>query len=141
MTNLIATDTQRLEQDQLVELFELDVRRYGEGILRFSPGPANENPVKFSGYTYYPVPVKAEGFKWDGQGTMPSPTLSLSAMDPSLSALIRQADDLVGVPVRRLRTYRRYLDDGDTPDPEAMFPVEEYVVERKTRHNLSLIHI
>ena len=139
MTNLIATDTQRLEQDQLVELFELDVRKYGEGILRFSPGPVNEAPAKFNGYTYYPVPVKAEGFKWDGQGTLPSPTLSLSTMDPTLSALIRQADDLVGAPVRRLRTYRRYLDDGDTPDPEAMFPVEEYAIERKTRHNSVMV--
>jgi len=139
MTNLIATDTQRLEQDQLVELFELDVRKYGEGILRFSPGPVNEGPAKFNGYTYYPVPVKADGFKWDGQGTLPSPTLSLSTMDPTLSALIRQADDLVGAPVRRLRTYRRYLDDGDTPDPEAMFPVEEYAIERKTRHNSVMV--
>lgn len=135
MTNIIATDAQRLEQDVMVDMFELDLREYGEGVLRFCPGSVDEMPAVFNGYTYYPVPVTAEGFKWDGQGTLPKPTLSLSTMDPTLSSMIRSADDLIGVPVRRIRTYRRYLDDGETPDPEAMYPVEEYAIERKSKHN------
>lgn len=139
MSNLIATDAQRLEQDVLVEMYELDVRKFGEGVLRFTTGPVDDNPVKFNGYTYYPVPVEADGFKWDGQGTMPAPTLKLSTMDPTLSSLIRQAGDLLGAPVKRLRTYRRYLDDGETPDPEAMYPVEEYAIERKTKHNSVMV--
>jgi len=135
VSNIIATDAQRLEQDILIELFELDARRYGEGVLRFCEAPVDEAPPKFNGYTYQPVPIEAKGFKWDGQGTLPTPTLTLSIMDPTLSSLIRQADDLVGAPIRRIRTYRRYLDDGISPDPEAIFPIDDYVIERKTKHN------
>lgn len=135
MSNIIATDAQRLEQDNLIELFELDARQYGEGVLRFCEGPVDGAAPQFNGYTYQPVPIDAQGFKWDGQGTLPAPTLTLSIMDPALSSLIRQADDLVGAPIRRIRTYRRYLDDGISPDPEATFPIDDYIIERKTKHN------
>lgn len=141
MSDLIATDTQRLEQDAVVELFTLDVRRFGEGVLRFCSGPVDGANPRFNGYEYSVVPIAAEGFKWDGQGTMPSPTLQLSTMNQSLSSLIRQADDLVGCPVTRTRTFRRYLDDGDTPDPEAIFPVDSYLVERKSRHNAVMVEL
>lgn len=139
MSNIIATDVQLLEQDALVEMYELDVTRFGEGILRFTPGPADEAPVEFGGYKYYPVPIEAEGFKYDGNGTLPSPTLTLSAMDPTLSSLIRNADDLLGSPVKRIRTYRKYLDDGDSPDSQATYPIEEYEIERKTKQNSILV--
>lgn len=135
MSEIIARDTQELNQDARVDLFELDLRRFGEGVERFAPGPINREPIEFNGYKYYSVPVTAEGFKWDGQGTLPSPTLTLSMMSPTLSSLIREHDDLVGIPVRRIRTYRRYLDDGDSPNPEARFPNEEFVIERKTSQN------
>lgn len=139
MSNLIATDSQKLEQDALVELFELDLREFGDGILRFCPGPVDGDIVSFNGYSYYPVPVEASGFKWDAEGTLPTPTLTMSAMSPALSSLVRSANDLVGVPVKRIRTYRRYLDDGLSPDGQAHFPVEQYNIERKARHNSIMI--
>lgn len=135
MSDLIATDAQKLEQDVLVEMFEIDLREYGEGIHRFSPGPVEGEPVEFNGYQYKTVPIKAEGFKWDGQGTAPTPTLTVSVMTPGLSSLIRNGGDLLGSEVKRIRTYRRYLDDGLTPDPEARFPTEVYAIERKVRQN------
>lgn len=135
MTDVIARDTQQLEQDAIVEMFELDLREMGEGILRFCSGPVDGHPVKFNGYSYQPVPVQAEGFKWDGQGTLPSPTLTLSVMEPTLASLIRQADDLVGAPITRIRTFRKYLDDSPGSDPQAKFPDEVFSIERKTKHN------
>lgn len=139
MSELIATDAQMLEQDSLVTVYELDLREWGEPILRFCSGPVDGMAVVFNGKTYSPVPIEAEGFKYDGQGTMPSPTLTLSAMDPSLASLVRQGGDLLGAPITRLRTYRKYLDDGDSPDPSAQFPPEDYVLERKSKQTPQLI--
>lgn len=139
MSEVIARDTQSLEQDILVDLFELDLRDMGDGVYRFCPGPIDGAPAMFNGYEYKMVPVEAEGFKWDGQGTPPTPTLKLSAMNPSLASLIRNSNDLIGVPVRKIRTYRRYLDDGDSPDPEATFPIEEYTVERKSSQTSTMV--
>lgn len=129
--DIIATDMQQLEQDVMVQLFEIDATRFGQGIIRFSSTSNNRIPLSFGGLVYPPFPVKCEGFEWNGSGTMPRPTLTLAAKDLFFLALILNADDLVGCPVKRIRTYRKYLDDGATPNAQAMFPPDNYVVEAK----------
>lgn len=131
MSNIIATDSQRLEQDVIVQMFELDARKFGDGILRFSSSSVDGSPVVFNGYVYQPLPIKAEGFEWSGNGPLPRPTLTLAAKDLVFLSLVVSADDLVGCPVTRIRTYRKYLDDGATPNPEAMFQPDTFVIERK----------
>ncbi len=131
MTDLIATDRQRLEQDAVVQMFELDARKFGDGILRFSPTSVDGGPVVFNSYVYQPLPIKAEGFAWSGSGALPRPTLTLAAKDLVFLSLVINSDDLVGCPVKRIRTYRKYLDDGATPNPEAVFPPDSYVIEKK----------
>lgn len=135
MSQTIASGVQRLEQDAIVTVFELDARQFGDGILRFCNEAVDGGLVRFNGYEYQPVPIQAEGFEWNGQGTLPRPTLTVTAMELAFLSLVISADDLVGAPVKRIRTYRRHLDDGSDPDPEAMFPVDYYVIERKTSQN------
>lgn len=135
MSQVIATDAQQLEQDAIVTIFELDARQYGDGILRFAPAPVDGDIVRLNGYEYQPIPIKAEGFEWNGQGTLPRPTLTVTAMELAFLSLVISADDLVGAPVKRLRTYRKHLDDGIDPDPQALFPVDYYVIERKAGQN------
>jgi len=135
MSQVIASDVQRLEQDAIVTLFELDATRYGDGVLRFCNEPVDGQAPVFNGYTYQVVPITAEGFEWNGQGTLPRPTMTVTAMELAFLSLVISADDLVGAPVKRLRTYRRHLDDGSAPDPEALFPPDYYVVERKASQN------
>lgn len=135
MSQVIASDVQRLEQDAIVTVFELDARQYGDGILRFAPDAVDGGPVRFNGYAYQPLPITAEGFEWNGKGTLPRPTLTVTAMELAFLSLVLSEDDLVGMPVKRLRTYRKHLDDGSDPDPEALFPVDYYVIERKTSQN------
>lgn len=139
MTNIIATDVQLLEQDAIVTLFELDARSLSDGVLRFSPSSVSGAPVRFGGAEYQPLPIKAEGFSWSGTGAMPRPTLTLVATDLVFLSLIVNSDDLVGCKVRRIRTYRRYLDDGSSPNPEAVFPVDHYVIERKASQRRNLL--
>lgn len=135
MSQVIASDVQRLEQDAIVTVFELDARQYGDGILRFAPESVDGGPVRFNGYTYQPLPITAEGFEWNGKGTLPRPTLTVTAMELAFLSLVLSEDDLVGMPVKRLRTYRKHLDDGADPDPEALFPTDYYVIERKASQN------
>ncbi|MCB8889923.1 phage minor tail protein L [Vreelandella malpeensis] len=135
MSNIIAREAQGLTQDAIVTLFELDCRRYGEGFLRFTLEPVAGGAAMFNGYAYQPMQIKAEGFAWNGQGAAARPMLTVTAMDLAFLSLVIGADDLVGVPVVRRRTYRKHLDDGSDPDPEALFPEDHYVIERKQAHN------
>lgn len=131
MSNLIASDIQKLEQDAIVVMFELDASKFGGGLMRFSPTSVDGSPVRFGGVEYLPLPIEADGFAWSGTGTLPRPTLTLAGYDLSLLGLVVNADDLVGCPVVRIRTYRRYLDDGETPNPDARYEPDHYVIERK----------
>lgn len=128
---MIATDVQRLEQDAIVELYEINATGYGGSLLRFATSPVDGQPPTFGGYTFLPFPIKADGFEWSGKGTMPRPTLTVSSIDLAFLALVISADDLVGAPVRRIRTFRKHLDDGSDPDSAALFPIDYYVIERK----------
>lgn len=133
MSDLIARETQKLEQDADIVMFHIDLSTVGQGSLYFTPGEIGAPPAVFGGITYVSYPVKAEGFKWDGQGTPPTPTLTVTGLDPSFVSLVRGAGDLVGIPVTRLRTFAKFLDDGSNPDPSAQFYAEQYRIERKTR--------
>lgn len=131
---LIATDSQRLQQEPRVEMFEIDATALGQSILRFSPAVDGENwKVQMGGNVYQRLSISAEGFEYDGTGTAPRPTLSLVAQDMVFLSLIVNSDDLVGCPVRRIRTYRKYLDDGASPNPSAVFPIDHYVINRKSK--------
>ncbi len=136
---IIATDMQRLEQDAIVQVFEIDATQYGSEVMHFATAAVDGQPISFGGVQYLPFPIQAEGFEWNGQGTLPRPTLLLAAQDLAFLSLVMSANDLVGAPVRRKRTYRKHLDDGSDPDPEAMFPTDHYVIERKARQNRTQI--
>lgn len=140
MSELIYKEAAKLTQDAIIEMFEIDLQRLELGIFRFTNTSLDGAPVVFNGNEYQPAPIQASGFAWDGAGTMPRPSLSLAAKDLSLLSLVFDADDLVGMPVRRIKTFRKYLDDGTQPGTGVTFPVDHFVIERKasqTRHSLS----
>lgn len=131
----ITQQAQELAQDAIINLYELDTSRAGGGIVRFSPEPINGQPVRFGGEEYFAFPIAASGFEYSGKGPLPRPKLTVSALDMAFMALVLGSDDLVGMPIRRLRTYRRHLDDGADPDTAAQFPADYFVIERKAGHN------
>lgn len=135
MSDKINSQAQALAQDAIITLYELDTSRTGGGIVRLAPEPINGQPVRFGGNEYFAFPIQASGFDYSGKGPMPRPRLTVSALDMALMSLVLTTDDLVGMPIKRLRTYRRHLDDGTDPDSGALFPADHFVVERKTSHN------
>lgn len=133
MSDTIASDVQSLAQQPKIVMFEIDATKHGAGILRFTPAVNAEGwVVQFGGNVYQRLSIKAEGFEWNGTGTAPRPTLTLSASDLVFLSLIVNSGDLVGCPVRRIRTYRKYLDDGHAADPNQHFPIDHYQIEKKT---------
>lgn len=132
--DLIATDAQQLSRGPQIFLYEIDARAYGDAVLYFTPMVDGENwDVQFGGNIYRRLPIKAEGFIWNGVGTAPRPTLSLAAETLVFLSLVVNGDDLIGAPVRRIRTYRKYLDDGEMPNPGATYPIDHFVIEKKAK--------
>ena len=65
---------------------------------------------------YIAAPIHAEGFEFNGRGTLPSPKLSISTLDQGapflalLKNILRDLGDLSGARVTRRRTFAKYLD-------------------------------
>ncbi|QPB42233.1 phage minor tail protein L [Rodentibacter haemolyticus] len=110
-------DLAKLEQNALIELFEVDLRslRDKDGmngeLYRFYAGK-NElsQPIVWQEKNYDPFGVKAEGFELSGQGPSNRPTLTLANINGMLTALCERFEQCLGGIVRRRLVYMHYLD-------------------------------
>ena len=123
----------KLNPSALVTLFEIDltdvIANSGnsgitilegteDGILRFHNNlDLFKTSLTWQGNEYRLVPITAEGFETNSQGSLPTPKLSISVTDegiPQLNFLKRQIfelGELTGAKVTRIRTFVKYLDE------------------------------
>ncbi len=138
MSELIASDQQRLDVGVVVSLFRIDVP--GVGNIRFVPGTRDNDTVKFQQETYFPIPIAFGGLKYDSSGPAARPTMTISALDETTIEVLIGTDNLRGATVTRLRTLEKYLDDGTAPDPTRHWPREVFRIEglrQRTRTEVS----
>ena len=105
----------------IIELFQLrlvadlhgsnDIYYFHAGVNDFAVGN-----VVFDSQVYSRVPLKADGFEYSNTGTLPRPTLTISNLSSTMTALLllvnttTAGNDLGGAEVRRIRTLAKYLD-------------------------------
>ena len=105
----------------IIELFQLrlvadlhgssDVYYFHAGVNDFAVGN-----VVFDSQVYSRVPIQADGFEYSNTGTLPRPTLTISNLSSTMTALLllvnatTAGNDLGGAEVRRIRTLAKYLD-------------------------------
>ena len=132
----INAEVQKLETDNVVTLFRLDTSPIGgTTVFNFTKKMRDGASISFGGVPYYGIDVDASGFLWDGRGNFPTPKLQVSNVANLLTAAIADRGDLVGATLTRIRTFEQFLDDGATPDSAAIFPLDIYTVQQKTKHN------
>ena len=133
----------KINPSAIIELFELrlDSTLHGSNdIYRFHAG-ANADisgNIVFNGSSYVRIAIKGDGFEYTNTGTLPRPTLSISNLDGTMTALLllvnatTAGNDLGGAEVRRIRTLKKYLDGESAADPNAQWPQERWFVDRKS---------
>ena len=150
---------QSINPGAIIELFTLtlDSTLHGSSTVhRFHNGSnmnANGNIV-WAGNSYEKFPILCEGFDFGSTGTLPRPTISVSNIFGTITALLQAANqitignDLNGTKLVRIRTLAKFLDavnfEGNTnpygtPDPTAEFPQEIYFLDRKITENRDLV--
>lgn len=117
-----------------VELFEIDTTVIGgSDIFRFITHGYAVSDVEWQGQTFTRFPIEIDGFEWNATAQAPpQPTLRLSNVNKFVLAAVIGGGDLVGAKVTRWRTYAQFLDNGDTPDPNAHFPPDIFFIQQKT---------
>ena len=150
---------QAINPTAIIELFTLtlDSTLHGAStVYRFHNG-ANSNgngEVVWAGNTYQRFPIQCEGFEFTGTGTLPRPTISISNIFGTITAIMQNVNqttvgnDLNGAKLTRIRTLARFLDAVNftgntnphgTPDPTAEFPQEIYFLDRKISENRATV--
>ncbi len=150
---------QEINPGAIIELFTLELIANLHGsatVYRFHNG-SNMNAngeLVWNSNTYQRFPIQCEGFEFTGTGTLPRPTISVSNIFGTLTAIMQNVNqttvgnDLNGAKLTRIRTLARYLDainfTGNTnpygtPDPSAEFPKEIYFLDRKISENRDIV--
>lgn len=133
----ITSDLQQLEPGDMIELFEVDCTAIGGDMLRFH-AHLQSTSIFWQGNEYKPWPVQGAGFERTSDAQQPSPTLTVSDINGTISALCVYLDDLAGAKVTRHRTLSKYLDAVNFPDgnpgadPTAEMPIEVWRIEQKS---------
>ena len=150
---------QEINPGAIIELFTLELIANLHGsatVYRFHNG-SNMNAngeLVWNSNSYLRFPIQCEGFEFTGTGTLPRPTISVSNIFGTLTAIMQNVNqttvgnDLNGAKLTRIRTLARYLDavkfTGNTnpygtPDPSAEFPQEIYFLDRKISENRDIV--
>ena len=153
------SDLQSINPGAIIELFtlRLDSTLHGSStVYRFHNG-SNMNlngNIVWAGNSYEKFPIQCEGFDFGSTGTLPRPTISVSNIFGTITALLQAANqttvgnDLNGTKLVRIRTLAKFLDavnfEGNTnpygtPDPTAEFPQEIYFLDRKITENRDVV--
>tara|TARA_R100000734_G_C3312420_1_gene103453 strand:- start:1302 stop:1877 length:576 start_codon:yes stop_codon:yes gene_type:complete len=153
------SELQGINPGAIIELFTLtlDAVLHGDTtVYRFHNGSnmnANGNIV-WAGNSYEKFPIQCEGFQFGSTGTLPRPTITVSNIFGTLTAIMLDVNkttvgnDLNGTKLVRIRTLARFLDAVNftgntnpfgTPDPTAEFPQEIYFLDRKITENREIV--
>ena len=150
---------QSINPGAIIELFTLtlDSTLHGSStVYRFHNGSnmKTNGDIVWAGNTYEKFPIQCEGFDYGSTGTLPRPTISVSNIFGTITALLQAANqttignDLNGTKLVRIRTLAKFLDavnfEGNTnpygtPDPNAEFPQEIYSIDRKSTENRAAV--
>jgi len=112
----ITSQLQGISPTEVIELFQLELNADQHGVNQtyyFDGGRQNDGAgVTFGGQLYTSIPMEADGFAYNGQGSLPRPTLRISNLFSTITALIATLPNgLEGAKVTRIRTLARYIDD------------------------------
>jgi len=122
---------QSINPGAIIELFTLtlDSTLHGSSAVHLFHNGSNMNlngNIVWAGNTYERFPIQCEGFDFGSTGTLPRPTISVSNIFGTITALMQAANqttignDLNGSKLVRIRTLARYLDNVNFGDVETV---------------------
>lgn len=135
MTKIIE-HSQKSYLGSYVKLYHLDLSKFNQGHFYMVEGPeggGTAHQVVFDEITYSPYDLVAEGFDVTSDGSLPRPRFSISNVGGVFTSLVIENNNLKGATLTRIKTFDRFLDDGDDPDPDATFGSDVYFLDKKIR--------
>ncbi len=144
MANPIVVESNKLNPDIYLELFDFDATPIGGTIWYYTNTPTGgaNSPILWKGNSYYPFPFELQGAEYKADSSaMPRPTLSISSVNTIMIAAIRSLGSLNGMKVRRYKTFYKFTDNGSNANSTMHWPMDEWTVIRSTTINKNGIQL
>ncbi|TYG33317.1 phage minor tail protein L [Lonepinella koalarum] len=133
-----------LEQDALIELWEIDLRHISSNtdddmkgeLYRFHNGLSQTKAnIWWQDNEYQAYPIKADGFEISGQGASNRPTLTVSNLYGTITGIAANFGQGVGAKVTRRLVYAQFLDarnfvNGNNKADPTQEVVSYYIIEQ-----------
>lgn len=137
MAKKIYAEVQKLDLEELVDLYKLDCTSFGGEVMRFH-GYQQLDAIIWQGERYEPWPIQIDGSEVTGEGPAPHPTLQVGNIGVDaegnelagvISALCIQFQDLVGARLEIFQTFGKFLDVANFPEGNDNADPSEYTLE------------
>jgi lambda family phage minor tail protein L len=120
-----------------IELFVFDFTSLGGGQLFLTN---EEAEVIFRGQTYQFCPIEGSGYSIESTGATSRPTITVSNVERQLMPAYKSFG-LVGAEVTRFRTFAEFLDNGDNPDENAIYPPDVFKINQVSKMDPSWVSL
>lgn len=132
-----ASESQKLEQDAVVELIDII---HSSQTWRFTRTPADIGAIRLDGNTYFGRDFELEDFEITVSDPLPRPLFTVDNVSDTgtggfFTNAIATNNDLKGATVRFREIYAANLDDGADPDATQAFTDLTYVI-----HHMKVVH-
>lgn len=127
----LARVSQSTTPGDLVTLFRLDATILGGGVYFFAQSALEDEPIIFGGVTYTPVDVEFSDFEMNGNGSLPMPKMRIANSNAVIQGMVNAWGDMLGCEIRRVRTFRQFLDGQPEADPTVFYGPDVFLIERK----------
>src|SRR5690606_36019479 len=135
------TESQSLAPDTIVSLFTFDTSSIGGPILPFVEGRrVDGQSIYYGGTKYEAIDIEFDGLETSGSGAFPQPEVKIANTDGIIQSVVNAYGEPLGCTLYRIRTYARFLDNGDTPDTAAYYGPDVFRVERRVSENPVYLH-
>jgi lambda family phage minor tail protein L len=118
-----------------VSLFRLDATSVGDTLRYFCQGKIGSNPIVFGEQSYTPIDISFTEFEVNAGGSLPQPRMQISNSNSVIQGMLNSWGDLIGCEIRRIRTWKRFLDGQPDADPAAFIGPDIFRLERKSDEN------
>jgi lambda family phage minor tail protein L len=124
-------ERQQLSTDTIIEI--LIVEHDGVRIYVTHERNSRDPRLKWAGIELALCDFKSEGFEARGDDESPSPSISMSMIDPTIRAYLAAHDQGRGATLTRQKIFLKNLDGESEADPTQVFAREIYRVSKATR--------
>jgi len=141
LSNNIDEKLNRLAVNTIIELYIMDATAVGGDIYRFTSSAYADSLISFQGETYTPIQFESSGWESTSDGTLPRPTMTISAISIAVIAAVISLNNFSKVEVTRIKTIKEFLDGESEEDGAQFLPREVYIVNRLISRNRVSVQI